>query len=201
MITKSAGVTHEEEYLKRLCDGTFLSMWSYPNIYRNQGIKNQGEGKELCDLLVVFDNHVIIFSDKHCTFPENDDLELAWGRWFRKTVVESANQAWGAARWIQSFPSRLFLDKSCKQPFPIELGLNKEIKFHLIVVSHGVTGVCSKILGGSGSLMLNSQLAGEAQHTVPFTIGDLDPQKLFIHVLDDTSLEIVLKPEIQYPIF
>jgi hypothetical protein len=34
---------------------TFLNLWSYPNVF-----KVQNKGKELCDLFVVFNNHIII---------------------------------------------------------------------------------------------------------------------------------------------
>lgn len=35
------------------------------------------EVKELCDLLVVFENHGIIFTDKDCQFDDADDLQVA----------------------------------------------------------------------------------------------------------------------------
>lgn len=63
-ISRADGITASERYLKKLCDRTFLSLWSYPNVYRDQSGASKGEGKEVCDLLVVFENHVIIFSDK-----------------------------------------------------------------------------------------------------------------------------------------
>lgn len=87
IIKKSLGATDSETYLARLCDRTFLSLWSYPNLYRKQGQqkstqqKNTGDGKELCDLLVVFENHVIILSDKLCKFPEGEDTQQNWKRW------------------------------------------------------------------------------------------------------------------------
>ena len=65
-IVKAKGATLAEEYLGRLCGRTFLSLWSYLGVHRDKGIKNGGDGKEVCDLLVVFDNHIIIFSDKDC---------------------------------------------------------------------------------------------------------------------------------------
>ena len=64
---KSKGLTESERYLANLCEKSFLSLWSYPNVFRDQGRKEgKGDGKELCDLLVVFDRDVIIFSDKSC---------------------------------------------------------------------------------------------------------------------------------------
>jgi hypothetical protein len=61
-----------------------------------------------------------------------------------------------------------------------------------VIVAHDVSRRCAGELGGSGSLMLDSSLKGIENHTSPFRIGDLDPQSSFVHVLDDTSLDIVM---------
>jgi len=148
--------------------------------------------------LVVFQDHVLIFSDKDCEFPDTGSLELDWNRWFRRAVQKSADQVWGAERWIKSHPSRLFLDRACTQPFPIEVPDPGAATFHRIVVAHKVSERCRQELGGSGSLMIDSTLVG-AQHYAPFrddgkpfTIGQLDPARGYVHVLDDTSLAIVM---------
>jgi len=66
------GVTSSERHLTHLAKYSFLSLWSYPNVYRVQGrTVTQKEGKELCDLLVVFQDHIIIFSDKDCAFTDS----------------------------------------------------------------------------------------------------------------------------------
>jgi hypothetical protein len=81
-------------------------------VFRDQGRSNgKGDGKEVCDLLVVFENHVIIFSDKQCSFFDSGDLQVEWRRWYKRAILKSAQQVWGAERWIREFPSRLFLDK------------------------------------------------------------------------------------------
>jgi hypothetical protein len=36
-IQKAGGVTVAEKYLARLCEKNFLSLWSYPGLYRDQG--------------------------------------------------------------------------------------------------------------------------------------------------------------------
>ena len=66
-IERPEGVTDAERSLKRLCDRSFLSLWSHAGIYRDQGKVGKGHGKEVCDLLVVFEDHIIIFSDKDCS--------------------------------------------------------------------------------------------------------------------------------------
>ena len=71
-------------------------------------------------------------------------------------------------------------------------------KFHLVVVAHDNSMRCQHELGGSGSLMIHSSLKGSAHYIkegqgCPFVIGDIDPKRTFVHILDDTSLEIVLR--------
>lgn len=199
-ITRAEGVTTAERYLKRLCDRSFLSMWSYPALYRDQGrTDGRGHGKELCDLLVVFENHVFIFSDKDCSFPNTGNLDLDWRRWYTRAVESSAKQVWGAERWIKEHPDRIYLDRACTQPFPIDLPDPSVAKFHRIVVAHEVSARCKKELGGSGSLMIQPDIIGSkhclpaSKGGTPFAIGQIDPTKGFVHVLDDTSLNILLK--------
>ena len=193
-ITRSEGTTPSEKYLKKLCDRSFLSLWSYPSIFRDQGrTKGKGDGKEVADLLVVFENHVIVFSDKHIHFENTDDIEVGWGRWFRKAVLKSAQQTWGAERWIRQFPTRLFLDRQCAIPFPIVLPDPATAIFHRIVVAHDASRVCRERMGGSGSLMLESHIVGDEHLARPFVIGRIDPAKEYVHVFDDTSLDLVME--------
>jgi hypothetical protein len=51
-VARNEGITPDERYLKRLCDRSFLSLWRYVGLYRNQKSDGKGDGKELCDLLV-----------------------------------------------------------------------------------------------------------------------------------------------------
>ena len=83
-IVRPEGLTETERELKRLADHTFLSLWSHPEVRSDRGMINgKGPGKEVCDLLVVFGNDVIIFSDKASDFQADGDLQTAWNRWFR----------------------------------------------------------------------------------------------------------------------
>ncbi len=111
-INRSSGSTPTERYLAKICDRTFLSLWSYPNLYTSEGRRdNKGAGKELCDLLIVFGNHIIIFSDKDIQFTPEIDVNVAWNRWRRKAILESSKQLWGAEKWIREHPSEIYLDK------------------------------------------------------------------------------------------
>src|SRR5437867_3400742 len=92
--TMSEGLTASERYLARLCRQSFLRLWSWPNLFRDQRAGPQAQGKEVCDLLVVFDRHVFLFSDKYCAFPATGNVQTDWSRWFRRAVWEGAKQIW-----------------------------------------------------------------------------------------------------------
>lgn len=191
-MKRNIGLTESERYLDKLCRKTFLSLWSYPGVYRDQ--KN---GKEVCDLLVIFGKHVIIFSDKYCKFPNTGNLSNDWNRWFKRAILHSAKQAWGAERWIREYPDRLFLDHTCTNRIPIEIPSSETAVFHLIVVAHGSAKRCQQESGGSGSLEIYTDIVGDrhwqGDETLPFLIGDLDKSRTFVHVLDDFSLDVVLQ--------
>ena len=118
-VVRAKGVTPTERYLARLCSRSFLRLWSYPCVYRDQMVGPRGgQGKEVCDLLVVFDEDVIVFSDKDCEYKATIGADLAWSRWVKRAVFKSADQVFGAERWLKENPNRLFLDKECKSMRP-----------------------------------------------------------------------------------
>ena len=194
-ITKGGGLTATERYLARRAEQSFLNLWSYPNPYRDQGRKGGEDGKELCDLLVVCGRHVIIFSEKNIAWPKGD-VKMAWRRWAKRALLDSARQARGAERWIREFPHRIFLDSCCTQGFPIELPGKGDAEIHRVVVARGAGEACARHFGdGIGSLRVRPEIAG-GQHCVPdgepFAVGDLDPSGSYVHVMDDVTLDILL---------
>lgn len=200
VITKSTGTTQSEKYLAQLCERSFLNLWSYPNIFRNQGHRDgKTEGKEICDLLVVCGNHIIIFSEKTKGFPDSGNLDIDWRRWFSGAILDSIKQIRGAERWLTQYPQRVFFDRKCNQPLPIDLPKPSVRHMHRVVVAQGAAERCRQwFRGGSGSLCIVPDIRGKC-HTdpqcagyQPFAIGDFDPDDTFVHVLDDVSLDILL---------
>jgi hypothetical protein len=186
----SSGVTASERYLDGLCKRSFLSLWSYPNLYRDQGRKHgKGDGKELCDHLIIFNEHVIIFSDKSCAFPNTGNEALDWTRWYRRSIAESAEQIYGTERWLLKYPDRVFTDKACTNKLPIPI--DKSSRIHRIVVALNASSRCEVFFGntGSGSLALSSEVNGP---NLPFWVGEVDQSRGFVHILDDVTLDIVL---------
>lgn len=93
--------------------------------------------------------------------------------------------------------------KSYTEPF---LDTDNELITHIVlgvtsyyVVAHSSADRCRRDFdGGSGSLILDTTVAGAAHHDAnryevqPFRIGDIAPDKGYVHVLDDTTLDVVL---------
>ena len=191
---KSEGTTPTEKLLVELSDKSFFGLWSYPNVFTDEGkTSGVGVGKELCDLLVVFDRHVFIFSDKDIKFNSSKNQGVAWKRWFKKSVVNSANQLFGAETWIKRFPYRIFLDKECQKPFPLDLS-DSELKIHLIAVTSNIEEpIKSQFGGSSGTLFLLPSLNAQDCLETPFFTGDLYPNKTFVHVLDISALKLLME--------
>lgn len=191
----TAGTTESERYLGRLAQRAFLSLWSYSNVYTDEGRKGCGSGKEFCDLLVVFGNDVILFSDKHCEFIPHADVNIAWSRWYRRAIEKSAKQLAGAEAWLKRFPDRLFLDSCCTTKLPIKLPDPADQRIHLIAVTRGAAEHATKYWGGgsSGSLFIDTKLVQKDHYNAPFRVGWVLPNRRFVHVFDETTLDIVLQ--------
>lgn len=197
-IIKAGGITDSERYLAKLAEKSFLNLWSYPNPFRDQKQSGRGDGKELCDLLVVCGHHIIIFSEKTITWP-NGDINTAWSRWARRAIHDAAKQTKGAERWITQRPERIFLDKNCTTRFPIDLPPLENRTIHRVIVATGAAKACKEHFpNGSGSLIIKPSIRADAHwnsnstEIEPFSIGDIDPSGSFVHVINDASLDIVM---------
>lgn len=180
-IPRGISVNKTEKILTTLCDHAFLKLWSFPNPYKEKG-------KELCDLLVIFDKNIIIFSVKDIKYNE-DKGDIAWKRWKRKAIDESIEQINGAEKWMRKNPDKIFIDATCKQSIPIKI--KKDIKIYRILVAHGISEYIAKIPGNtSGSLGI--KYADDKDFDgIPYFV-EL-PKYPVYHVLDSANSEIVLK--------
>lgn len=178
---KARGLTASEKVLADLCEKSFLSLWSYPNLYRKSG-------KELTDLLVVFGDDVILFSDKSCAFPDKDDAELDWQRWFRRSITKSAEQIKQAEDWIKRQPSRVFLDAKATQPLPVPLPPADRMRVTRVCIALGAAERC-KAATGYATLELSPSTLDDEK---PFAVGRLSNTHGWVHVLDDTTLPVIM---------
>lgn len=191
----TGGITPSERYLSGLANRSFLSLWSYSNLHTAEGRKNnKGDGKEFCDLMVVFDDRILLFSDKHSEFPDCSDMSVAWGRWYRRAIEKSVRQLKGAEQWLVQARGPLFLDRQCQIPLDLSLPDIATSKIHLIAVTRGAHDACAKYFGGgsSGSFILDSSITYEDRVSKPFRLGWQLPERRFVHVFDESILDIAL---------
>jgi len=157
-ITQNGGnMTCSEKLVAKLCKKTFLSLWSYPNP------KRADTNKELCDLLVISNPYVIVFSVKEIIIRDSRNYEVDSKRWLNKAVEESCRQIYGAERALKRNVQILSKDKR----EIIELPKSKKIKIFRVAVAIG---------------------RGDR---FPLSFGDFG--KGFVHVFDETSLQIILR--------
>ena len=175
-IERGIPVNKTEKNLSDLCDLAFLKLWSFPNPYKEPG-------KELCDVLVVFDNNIIIFSVKNIKYNETKGL-AGWQRWKRKAIDESIDQINGAAKWIEKHPNQIYLNKNCNKIIPINS--KKRLKIYRIVVAHGI----SDSINTSRSLGIKYSDNNDFEDIQYFV--EL-PKSPVYHILDSANLEILLK--------
>ncbi|MCO4311348.1 YecA family protein [Pectobacterium versatile] len=191
-----SGFTDEEIFLNNLGRNSFLHFWSWPNLFRDQGDSNKdGDGKEICDLTIVFEGDIIIFSDKRIEFNTAKDVEVAWSRWARKAIGDSVKQIKGARRWFEEFPERVFVDKKCKNKIPIKIPEKGKINFHNIVVCHGLEEVLASF-NNEASFIFDNSIHGPAHwnknEAIPFCIGQIF-EGGFVHIFNESTIELVLK--------
>lgn len=180
--------------LTDLCHRSFLRLWAHANLYTDEDLRDgKGSTKELSDALVVFGDDVVIFSDKHIEFQEHKLLDVAWKRWYKRAIDESMKQLFGARAWLQRFPTRVFLDPKCTRPIPVAIPGPERARYHLVAVTRGTKAAVTARFGGIGSLFVSTDLKGYEQHLGrPFMVGQPAPQKGFVHVFDEASLEVVM---------
>jgi hypothetical protein len=189
VIKRGIGFTPSEKNLAAFADKIFLDLWSYPNLFNRKG-------KELCDLLVVCGDDVLIFSDKSIIWPAAGDINLAWSRWYRRAIERAVAQISGAARYLREYPEELFMDAARKEKFPFALPPPDRRRMHHIAVALGASEACGNYYNKSpGYFPIDSGLKG-AEHTDgfrPFAIGDVQPQGAFVHVFNEPALQLLAR--------
>lgn len=177
------GVTATEELLYSLCQNTFLRLWSYANPFKD-------DGKEFCDLIAVFEDHVFIFFDRESRQFDgaSKDILVTWQRWKKETVDKQIKTAKGAERYLRSGKD-IFLDQQGEKPLPIPIPENPII--HKVVVAHGAKEACEAFSEDNvhGSLGV-SYGSGDEGSPFPFLVSLKSSEK--IHLLDAHNLEIIL---------
>jgi hypothetical protein len=184
-IVKSKGQTPTESHLGALADRTFLKLWCYANPYKS-------DGKELCDLIAVFENHIFCFFDRESKKfdPAHTNVALAWSRWKREVVDKQMQTATGAQRYLSNLSNSIYLDAKCKAPFPLKLPSDERV-IHKIIVAHGASEACKahSVENVYGSLAISY---GERASDSPWPFKVEIEKKSLLHIFDSHNLEIVL---------
>ncbi|WP_426529330.1 hypothetical protein [Bradyrhizobium sp. McL0615] len=191
-IKKASGLTPTERHLAKLANDTFLDLWSWPNVFKKPG-------KELCDLLVVCGDDVLIFSDKHIAWSDAP-FEIAWKRWYSRAIGESAEQIRKADLWLKQSPKAIFADGKCEQPIPLTLPPVGQRRVHGICVASGGEQAASSYFDdpdGTFMILPNLRRKDHVDFTLPdhraFCIGDVDPDGPFVHVFNMATLDVVMQ--------
>ncbi len=203
VIHKLNGISESERYLIKKCNKTFLSLWSWPNLFTEEK-----KGKELCDVFISFKDHIFIFSDKFCNFSQEKDVRIAWNRWYKHAIHDSARQIVGAEKYLRD-GRPLFLDAKAKTPFPYSIRITDKTKIHRIIVARGAREACKAFFnGGSGSLILDTTLTEDAHYCKCQITGEPEPidfeenplfrvgfvlgRDTFFHVFDEQTLDCIM---------
>lgn len=125
---QNSTVNSTEEFVLLVSKRTCLSLWACSNPI-------VAPGKELCDILVVCDPHVIIISVKDVILHTEKEL-AGFERWHRKAVEASVSQIYGAERRLQNMSKIKFRDSSEGLVLP-----DKAVrKIHRLAVAFGSKG-------------------------------------------------------------
>jgi hypothetical protein len=184
-IEKSSGQTPTEQYLSQLCERTFLNLWAYPNPYK-------ADGKELCDLLVVFENTVFLFFDRESRRFDKPgaDTQLTWDRWKKEAITKQIQTAAGAKRYVLANRDQIYLDVKKQLRLPLEIPVG-DLRVYKIIVAHGAMEACKRASSDNvyGSLGVRYE-ANPSALAAPFIVAlDKDDP---VHLLDTHNLDHVL---------
>ncbi|MDR3571911.1 MAG: hypothetical protein P4L81_07060 [Candidatus Pacebacteria bacterium] len=163
-----------------MCEHSFLHLWTYPNLFKKPG-------KELVDLLVVFRDDIVLFSDKSCGYPDTGNFHLDWQRWYRRAIADSAHQLWQAERWIRTRPDAIFLDAKCQEPLPLHMPNPEQMKIHHVCVATGATERC--LASNLPGLGLDVAVVGDEN---PLKVGRVCEIDGWLHIFDEGSINTVL---------
>lgn len=94
-----------ENLVYELASRSYLKYWCYPNPH-----DIIGDNKEICDLLILFFDTVIIISVK------NYDLKGNYSRYTKKVIEKSTKQLFGAERKLFDSTRKVFISHPYKKP-------------------------------------------------------------------------------------
>lgn len=157
-------MTASERYVSLLCEKSFLPFWSYSNPLGKKG-------KELCDILVMCGDYILIISIKDITISNHSDISVQYERWYKRAISASFDQLYGAERYLSTVDEIMLSDKKTV----IKLPCKNDRKIHRVAIA----------FGGDKDYPIQSGLFGGG----------------FIHVFDEESTFTVINELDTFPDF
>jgi hypothetical protein len=150
-----SNMTPSEKYVSDLCEKSFLPFWSFPNPIGKKS-------KELCDVLIVCGEIIIIISVKDIRVSEHKDSMIQYDRWVKKAIYDSIDQIHGAERYLSAVDEVLLKNRDVVVKLP-----SKESRIiHRIAIAFG------------------------SPEFFPLPTGEFD--KGYVHVFDERSTATIL---------
>jgi hypothetical protein len=150
-------MTPTEQFVFDLSQAACLKLWTYANPCKSN------DRKELCDVLVVCQPDVVIFSVKNVALRQDGDPAVQLKRWQRRAIDASVNQVYGAERHLRTVNAVTASDGSTG----VGLGDIGERRVHRVAVAIG------------------------SNATTPLASKDFG--KGFVHVFDEISVDLLLR--------
>ncbi|MBC8674000.1 hypothetical protein H2136_09685 [Aeromonas hydrophila] len=113
-----------------------------------------------------------------------------------KSIYNSIRQLYGAESFIRRYPKRIYVNKECSTPFPIEFNI-ETANIYLIAVTKNSVEPASEYFGqsghGSSGTLVQCYNGLSVMQNKPFHISDYHPEKKsFVHIFDEHGLRLVM---------
>lgn len=119
-------MTPSESYVAGLCEKSFLPFSSFASPLGKKG-------KELCDVLIVCGNTIILISVKDISLSMHNDRAIVYERWVNQAVHDSVKQIYGAERYLENVDEVLLKGKKSR----IKLPKKNDRIIHRIAIAFG----------------------------------------------------------------
>ncbi|WP_429912333.1 hypothetical protein [Glycocaulis sp.] len=179
--------TEGEAHLERLAKRVFLDLWTHTSPFRPKTSGTKEKPVELCDLLIVYGNVVLVISEKDIKYPQSGSDEVRWARWHKTSIIKSASQARGAERWLKANPNEVFTDRRLEYSVP-NVPADAEI-FKILLVRNSNVACINHFGGDTGSFSL---YAGPDGYQSPFFVNQIVDGELF-HIFCESIFELICR--------
>lgn len=186
-------VNDAEKNISDIFRKSLLNYWIIPNPYKSNK-------EELCDIMIVFKEYIIIISDKSCGYSkqESKSSHKKWAN-FCDGLSKSKKQLESAMEYIKNNPKEIYIDNDSKCKIHRNIKINKDTKFLLITSVSKWSNIVRENLKNDGSLIFNNSedfinngLSRKQPRNI-FNLQNFKKDGFFYHMIDDLNLSRILK--------